>query len=835
MLSMRPKIPQKSEQQVQVSYDQEATTLLQYLGQEQHPDYGFGAVSGSIYDTAWVSMVKKPVAGSKTAWAFIECFQFLSEAQCEDGGWDADAVLFDRIACTLAGLLALKKHQNEEKDHTSRQALGKKIFKATHFLRQTLPMLPAAVAYELPIGAELWLPKMLELIEEEGIHLDNAAVLAWILPARDKKISRFPIETLYKKGFTSVAHSLEGLIGYADFNRVSMLKTCGSMMGSPSATAAYLIYSENWDADAEAYIRRALNCPHAGQNGGVPSTYPTTAFESSWNISPYYPVMLTCEGIVDYIHKWNSDAFATSSSTGLDARIPLVVHQALTKLLRTQNADGSWGPRSSLEETSGELRDASLTAIEQAESYLRYTCSRGYISIRERLWIDKTLYSIETVSRSYIISATLAPTPNIQASETLGGLFNIPGSVIQKQGNFLRTLPSFSHIPSWVLEASVREGYMIIDELRKIDFFSQRAKLSEEYLLYCASCFVASNYKGSYFLSTGYLLMVLRITVATYQLDTFVDHQVINFSSLELDELEDFIQKKLHTGRCLSTGPDATHELNECNGEQHARVKEAKAMFLSFMNFVLTDTTGPVSTYNKLNLRSELRSALLAQIGHIRSSKGLAHEGVDLHDQIGKTTFFSWLRGPASDNVLYPVVLKYMILHMGMSQAQQDDDVFRTPEEQYIVEDFCRHAAAGVRLWNDYGSIERDKAEGVLNSIDVLNLSSSRPLANGITGDTLDRHCKVVSLKKMAHYENRHVRLCLEQLETVLQENDAHRASSIMSRLHMHATVTQVWAEMYSLRQFSAASPQTSSKKIGITGSATLPPLRPAWGGDRSA
>ncbi|GLB23060.1 hypothetical protein AtubIFM61612_003644 [Aspergillus tubingensis] len=978
---MRPKIPQKSEQQVQVSYDQEATTLLQYLGQEQHPDYGFGAVSGSIYDTAWVSMVKKPVAGSKTAWAFIECFQFLSEAQCEDGGWDADAVLFDRIACTLAGLLALKKHQNEEKDHTSRQALGKKIFKATHFLRQTLPMLPAAVAYELPIGAELWLPKMLELIEEEGIHLDNAAVLAWILPARDKKISRFPIETLYKKGFTSVAHSLEGLIGYADFNRVSMLKTCGSMMGSPSATAAYLIYSENWDADAEAYIRRALNCPHAGQNGGVPSTYPTTAFESSWivvtllknkvplsketeplvrNIGlkvndmlkaqdevvgfapgmcvdaddtakallllrllglPACPdsliskfeshdhfltfgiernpsvstnahvlmALLHMENNSRYIfqiekcvrflcHAWwesdgflqdkwvrnwlyhqmlgsieqmlTHDAFATSSSTGLDARIPLVVHQALTKLLRTQNADGSWGPRSSLEETSyatlaikrlltlpfrGELRDASLTAIEQAESYLRYTCSRGYISIRERLWIDKTLYSIETVSRSYIISATLAPTPNIQASETLGGLFNIPGSVIQKQGNFLRTLPSFSHIPSWVLEASVREGYMIIDELRKIDFFSQRAKLSEEYLLYCASCFVASNYKGSYFLSTGYLLMVLRITVATYQLDTFVDHQVINFSSLELDELEDFIQKKLHTGRCLSTGPDATHELNECNGEQHARVKEAKAMFLSFMNFVLTDTTGPVSTYNKLNLRSELRSALLAQIGHIRSSKGLAHEGVDLHDQIGKTTFFSWLRGPASDNVLYPVVLKYMILHMGMSQAQQDDDVFRTPEEQYIVEDFCRHAAAGVRLWNDYGSIERDKAEGVLNSIDVLNLSSSRPLANGITGDTLDRHCKVVSLKKMAHYENRHVRLCLEQLETVLQENDAHRASSIMSRLHMHATVTQVWAEMYSLRQFSAASPQTSSKKIGITGSATLPPLRPAWGGDRSA
>ncbi|PWY71149.1 hypothetical protein BO83DRAFT_427767 [Aspergillus eucalypticola CBS 122712] len=555
---MRPNVPQKSEQRVQVSYHQEATTLLQYLGQDHHPDHGFGAVSASIYDTAWVSMVKKPVIGREMAWAFIECFKFLSEAHCEDGGWDANAVLFDCIACTLAGLLALKKHLTEEKDHTSRQALDEKISRATHFLRQALPKLPAAVAYELPIGAELWLPKMLELIEEKRIHLDNAAVLAWILLAQDRRISRFPIESLHEKGFTSVAHSLEGLIGYADFNRVSMLKTCGSMMGSPFATAAYLIYSEKWDADAEAYIRRALNSPCAGQNGGVPSTYQTTVFESS------------------------------RRNFGRSLQHPKICHPEARKL-------------------------------------------------------------------------SAKP-------------------------------PVISHIPSWVLEASVCEGYMIINEPRKIDFFSQRVKLSEDYLLYC------------------YLLMVLRITVATYQRNTFVDHQVIHFSSPELDELEAFIQKKLHTGRCSSTGRNATNEFNECKGEPHARVKETESMLLSFMNFVLTDTTDPVSTYNKLNLRSELRSTLLAQIDHIRSSKSLAHEGVDLlHDQTGKTTFFSWLHGPASDNVLYPVILKYIVFHMGMSQVQQGDDVFRTPEEQYIIEDFCRHAAAEVRLWNDYGSIERDK------------------------------------------------------------------------------------------------------------------------------
>ncbi|KAF9894881.1 hypothetical protein FE257_004502 [Aspergillus nanangensis] len=935
---------------------QEAIALLEYLAQDHHPEHGFGAVSSSVYDTAWVSMIEKAGADGEKFWLFKECYDFLLNAQCEDGGWAANAVLFDRTAHTLAGLLAVKKHLDREEDPQNCQNWRERISKAIEFLNQALPHLPAAAVTELTIGAELWLPKMLELLEKEDIHLDSASVLLWILPCRDKKLSRFPIETLYQPVVTSVSHSLEALIGYADLNRVSQLKSCGSMMGSPSSTAAYLIHSSTWDDDAEAYLHRAIHSSSACRDGGVPSTYPTTVFERAWipvnflmsgvsfdketqsllqnigvklqtvlevqngitgfapgmcmdaddtaktltllnllglpaspdalidrfeacdyfltfglernpsvstnahvliallhtqnpnryipqiekcvqhlcrvwgasdcfvedkwNISPYYPVMLICDGLLKYLRQWENEALTTT----LNPQVPLVLHQALTRILLNQNPDGSWGPRSSLEETSyavltvkrllslpfsPQLRDTSVQAVLNTESYLREQYSLGYVPTRERLWVDKTLYSIETVSKSYIISALSAPTLDTQASERLKALFNAPESIITKQARFLHSLPSFSQTPKWVVEASVREGYMLIDELRNVDFFSQRAKLSDKYLIYCSSCFVASNTSGRYFLGTDYLMMVLRITVATYQLDTFMDHEVMAFSTIELGELESFIQKALRPSYSLPYTSEGAKNSSKCedNDNSHGRIESSKAHLQAFIEFMLADPDNTVSDYDRMNLRNELKAALLAQVTHIRGSKQLDQGNKDgIHEWARETTFFSWLRSCASDNVLYPVILKYMICHMGAGADQRGKDVFHTPEEKYIVEDFCRHAAAEVRLWNDYGSAERDRAEGVLNSVDLLGLS---PAINGGVDATCAKNYKIAALEKMARYENKHVRLCLEQLEHAMKKADVPRGARLMSRLRMHERVAQVWAEMYSLFKFSATGVQS--------------------------
>ena len=45
----------------------------------------------------------------------------------------------------------------------------------------------------------------------------------------------------------------------------------GSMMASPAATASYLMKSQTWDDEAEAYLRLAIECGDGKGIGGVPS------------------------------------------------------------------------------------------------------------------------------------------------------------------------------------------------------------------------------------------------------------------------------------------------------------------------------------------------------------------------------------------------------------------------------------------------------------------------------------------------------------------------------------------------------------------------------------
>ncbi|KAE8381388.1 hypothetical protein BDV26DRAFT_84454 [Aspergillus bertholletiae] len=83
---------------------------------------------------------------------------------------------------------------------------------------------------------------------------------------------------------TTLLHSLEGLIGNVDFDKLKHHCTeYGGMMWSPASTAAYLIHSPEWDEAAENYFHNVVE--RCGSCGGVPSGFPTSAFEASWTVS----------------------------------------------------------------------------------------------------------------------------------------------------------------------------------------------------------------------------------------------------------------------------------------------------------------------------------------------------------------------------------------------------------------------------------------------------------------------------------------------------------------------------------------------------------------------
>ncbi|GAB1309809.1 Ent-kaurene synthase [Madurella fahalii] len=268
----------------------EARRLIQKAVGQYHEKYGFGSMSCAVYDTAWVSMVAKTTQadddGPRKEWLFPESLLYLIKTQSEDGSWDSVgcATPVDSILNTAASLLALKRHLDEPlqlHDLCTQHKLKSRVESAAQALRIRLQ--DWDVAGTNSVGFEIIVPSILELLQDEGLTFDFAGKKD-LMAIRAAKLSRFKPEYLYAQQCTTAVHSLEAFVGKVDFDRVSHHCSRGSMMGSPSSTAAYLMYASHWDENAEDYLRH-LVCGLGDRDGGVPSAYPSTYFEYIWMLS----------------------------------------------------------------------------------------------------------------------------------------------------------------------------------------------------------------------------------------------------------------------------------------------------------------------------------------------------------------------------------------------------------------------------------------------------------------------------------------------------------------------------------------------------------------------
>lgn len=252
--------------------------------------YGCGSMSCAIYDTAWVSLVTKQINGSKH-WLFPECFHFLLQNQSSDGSWGTSRhSQIDGILNTASALLSLQKHavetlQMRDLDPTDLHA--RKLLAAQSLTRQLKAW---NVELTKHVGFEVIVPSLLDLLERQDTSLhfsfDGRETLMLVNAA---KMSRFRPEALYQFKTTAI-HSLEAFIGKIDFDKVKHHLIHGSMMGSPSSTAAYLMNASTWDGEAELYLRHVIDRAAGQGNGGVPSAYPSLYFEMTW-VSQGRPIL----------------------------------------------------------------------------------------------------------------------------------------------------------------------------------------------------------------------------------------------------------------------------------------------------------------------------------------------------------------------------------------------------------------------------------------------------------------------------------------------------------------------------------------------------------------
>lgn len=251
------------------------------------PYHGSSSFTPAIYDTAWVSMVFKEETrdGVTTSrWLFPECFQTVLASQAPNGSFGANETQVDGILNTMAALLALCKHQKNPSIlgcPGTPPDLSQRIEKAVVYLNQALQNWD--VRSSVQVGFEILVPSLLRKIQEEeklSIHFPGSK---YLMALNRRKIDKISSDVFCTEHKTTLLHSLECFIGDVDFDQMSRSLVNGSMMGSPSSTAAYLMHSSAWDEDAEKYLRFVV----AASKRGVPSAFPTSVFELSW--VSYYP------------------------------------------------------------------------------------------------------------------------------------------------------------------------------------------------------------------------------------------------------------------------------------------------------------------------------------------------------------------------------------------------------------------------------------------------------------------------------------------------------------------------------------------------------------------
>jgi hypothetical protein len=258
----------------------EAQNLVRSLAEGIAHRFGIGSFSPSVYDTAWLAMVKNPASQTHEL-LFPQCFQYLLDTQQDDGSWQAHLDHCDKISNTMAALLAIKmKLQAFEARHSVAILLEERCSRATIALSAMLNQLNIKSLER--VGIEVIVPSMLRLLDELGTRLDFRS-RAHLESLGQHKLSNVT-SVLHGSAQTTLVHSLEAFAGTLDYDTVKHHRSSyGAMMASPSSTAAYLMYSSDWDVEAEDYLRKVVEIGVSqGRRGGVPSAFPTTVFEITW-------------------------------------------------------------------------------------------------------------------------------------------------------------------------------------------------------------------------------------------------------------------------------------------------------------------------------------------------------------------------------------------------------------------------------------------------------------------------------------------------------------------------------------------------------------------------
>ena len=561
--------------------------------------------------------------------------------------------------------------------------------------------------------------------------------------------------------------------------------------------------------------------------------------------------MLMSESLIRLLKFWDQGVINLLPDDLIRIKIPLVLFQALFQTLQKQNIDGSWGSKPSREITAyaiialanlaslpfiSELSAQIKTAIEKGRSFI---ISNTQVPDIEYVWIAKTTYSPINISKAYVLAGLKIRYPKYILSSSLKDLLDIPQEGLHEYTRIYSKLPRLKDFPPWRIQACVMEGYLFLKQLKRIrlDMFGRTDMKKDEYFDFIAMTFASANNLQASFLRADVLFAMMFLVLRVYQVDEYMEHIISKRFGHATERVKQIISDLVggevsengsngytnnstnghmcgyvnaHTNGAKNGSNGYTRDTinGHTNGAKNGSiVNDHKAPLLDgpMQNNDLSDvhdklkaftvsilyhpSISAANEYDQNLLKHELRDCLLSHVIQIDDSRQFyVHREAAVNWKIPRGSYHAWARSTAASHSCAPLSLAFL-----RCLPKNDAGRRKSAEEQYLIQDVWMHLSNKCRMENDRASLQRDRKEKNLNSLDFPEFPQLQSDNGKDVRKSKDQISRIVSYEKE----------CCQFAFRALQQATGKAKDPDLDALRFYYFLSEIYSDIYTMRDIS--------------------------------
>lgn len=528
----------------------------------------------------------------------------------------------------------------------------------------------------------------------------------------------------------------------------------------------------------------------------------------------------------------------------LQDQVSVVLTQIVNRTLLTQFSTGAWDANASTEATAygiltlaalvtlpwfAPLRDQVDFAMQEGQRFLQN--AQGGWDKPQLLWIEKVTYGSRRLSEAYCLAAMMPSISLYAWSDRTINLVDVSGKSISRFSKLISSLKDFESEPLWRLKASAIEGHAFLPLLKsaRTDILPRQKGAKNEYLDLVPCTWVLINNHKKLFLQANILWDMMVLTVCNFRVDEYMETVVAksgNGTRLELvkaairtlcvpDKMNGVqSRKRPHEDSVRIT--NHTSQSSEGNTtNETADLASFKGIIGHYIHAMLEHPhLQQASSSDRMHLRSELQTFLLSHIAQIEDNARFSAQEPRSQSSTAiflptRSSYYEWAHTTGADSVSCPFSFAFFTCLLGSSlrQSRHPADCFSSVHQSYLARDLCGHLAVMSRLYNDYGSLARDREEANVNSVNFPEFHRSHaPGRSAVDGEehaVIKESRLKADLLEIAKHERERADLVGRKLLEKLRASGSSKDRGKADGVTLFMGVTALYADMYVQRDLS--------------------------------